>query len=246
MMLLLLASLPSVAHSAEEPQMRAIEATRMSPRQQRLQKRRRETAELARKGAAELQRSVRVFQQRYLLKSKRLELTAGGSLSLADPLINTTNVDGGLIFHIGQRWAAGVTGFYSFASRNDAFLNIQKDFGLFPERSFLQAGAFAEVQVSPLFGKFSSFGIAVLQMDGYLIGAIGGIKTSVNQDIKPAIAVGVGLRVHTTRTLTVSLEVRDILLRETFQSGARLLQHWLIGLKIGLWIPPTFQYKHQR
>lgn len=167
-------------------------------------------------------------------------------MSLADPLINTNNVDGGLLFHINQRWAAGVSGFYSFASRTDAFMNIQSDFGLFPERSFLQGGVFAELQISPLFGKFSSFNIAVLQLDGYLIGAIGGVRTSVNEDIKPALQVGVGFRVHTTRALTVSIEVRDMLMRETFQSGARLLQHWFIGLKIGLWIPPTFKYEFQR
>lgn len=220
--------------------------SRLSPRARRTLRRRKLTQELARKGEAELQRSVRVFQQRYLVKSKRLELVVGGSIAIGDPLIDTRNLDAGLLFHINQSWAIGATGFYAFAKPNDAFENIQRDFGLFPERSLLQAGGFGEVQFSPIFGKFSSFGMAVLQMDVYVIGAVGAVRTTIKTDPQPAWQVGAGLRIHALRALTLSFEIRDMMMIEKFQTGDRLMQHWFGGIKIGLWIPPTFEYKHQR
>ncbi len=244
---LVLCAAPQRALAADgEGTVKQADEARMSPRERRLRRRRKLTAELARKGAAELQRSVRVFQQKYLLKSKRVELLGGGSVAIGDPLIRTYNIDASLLFHISQSLAIGATGFYATASENDAFQNIQSDFGLFPERSLLQAGGFGEVQYSPIFGKFSSFRMAVVQMDIYFIGAIGALRTSVSADPKLAWQVGAGLRIHTLRALTVSFEIRDLMMQETFQGGERLMQHWFGGIKLGLWIPPTFDYKHQR
>lgn len=229
------------------------DTSRLSPRAKRALRRRKLTQNLARKGEAELRKSVRVFQQRYLVKGGRAELLVGGSVAIGDPLIQTRNLDAGLLIHVNQRWAIGASAFYSFATQNDAFENIQRDFGLFPERSLLQAGGFLEVQFSPIFGKFSSFGMAVVQMDAYLIGAVGLMKTTVPIEAdaalqvgRPAWQVGVGLRIHTLRALTLSVEIRDMMMVEHFQAGERLMQHWFGGLKIGLWIPPTFDYKHQR
>lgn len=224
----------------------AASGRRLSPRARRALRRRKLTQELARKGEAELRKSVRVFQQRYLVKSKRAELLFGGSTALGDPLIDTRNLDAGLLIHLSESWAVGATGFYSFATPNDAFENIQDDFGLFPERSLLQAGGFAEVQYSPIFGKFSSFGMAVLQMDAYVIAGAGALRTTVGVDVKPAWQVGAGLRIHTLRMLTLSFEIRDMMFIEKFQAGDSLMQHWFGGFKIGLWIPPTFDYKYQR
>jgi outer membrane beta-barrel protein len=222
------------------------DTSHLSPRARRTLRRRKLTQDLALKGEAELRKSVRVFQQRYLVKSMRVELVLGGSIAIGDPLIDTRNLDAGLLFHINQNWAIGATGFYSFAAPNDAFENIQRDFGLFPERSLLQAGGFGEVQFSPIFGKFSSFGMAVLQMDVYFIGAVGAVRTTVKTEAQPAWQVGAGLRIHALRALTLSFEIRDTMMNEKFQAGDRLMQHWFGGIKIGLWIPPTFDYKHQR
>ena len=204
------------------------------------------TQELARKGEEELQRSVRVFQQRYLIKKFRAELVVGGASELGDPLIHHWASDIGLTFHLSQHWAVGISGIKTWGSRQEAFDAVQDDFGLFPERSLMQAGGFGEVQFSPVFGKFASFGLAVVQMDAYLIAGGGAIRTNVNEELKPAGLMGVGLRIHALRALTLSLEIRDLMFVENFQFRNELIQHVFGGIKLGLWIPPTFTYRFQR
>jgi len=209
--------------------------------------------ELARKGEAELRKSVRVFQQKLLLKAGRLELTAGGAMGMNDALVQNYNADAGLLFHVSDTFAVGVTGSKIFASQTEHFDGIQQDFGLFPERAFMQAAGFAEVQYSPIVGKFASFGMAVMELDGYVLGAAGVVRTATNEKYKPALQVGAGARIHLLRALTLSVEVRDALYFEDFlpattggEPETGLIQHVTVGLKLGLWIPPSFTYKYQR
>lgn len=209
-------------------------------------KRSRLSDELARQGETELRKSVRVFQQRYLIKAGRVELLAGGASSIGDPLVQHLNVDAGLLFHLNDNWAVGVSGSKPFGGESENFNAIQDYFGLFPERSMIQGMGFGEVQYSPIFGKFSSFGIAVVQMDAYVLAGVGALRTTVGDAIKPAGQVGAGLRIHMLRGLTLSLEIRDVMMNETFQAGDRFMQHLFGGIKLGFWIPPTVQYRYQR
>jgi outer membrane beta-barrel protein len=234
---------PSVATADDAPAATGNESGEVAGGRE---KRSRLSDELARQGETELRKSVRVFQQRYLIKSGRVELLAGGATSIGDPLIHHFNVDAGLMYHLNDNWAVGVSGSKPFGSETENFNSIQNFFGLFPERSLIQGMGFAEVQYSPIFGKFSSFGIAVVQMDAYLLAGVGGARTTVGDAIKPAGHVGLGLRIHTLRALTVSFEIRDVMMMETFQAGDRFLQHIFGGIKLGFWIPPTVQYRYQR
>lgn len=204
------------------------------------------TRELAEQGEKDLFESVRVFQQRFLMKSRRLELLAGGGLTMADPMLNHYGVDGGLLYHINEKWAVGVAGSKWFGVRKAQFLQIQRDFGLFPEKSILQAGGHIEAQYSPIVGKFSSFGLTVAQVDAYLVFGGGAARTTRGEDLKPYGMIGVGARIHTTRWLTVSLELRDMLMREEFLNGPSLLQHVFGGIKLGFWIPPSVTYQYAR
>ncbi len=209
-------------------------------------KRNRLSDALARQGEADLQRSVRVFQQRYLRKGGRVEVLAGGSTSLGDPMMGHLSVDAGLLVHLNEHWAVGLSGSKPFGSENETFLSIQRDFGLFPERSLLQATGFAEVQYAPIFGKFSTFGVAVVQMDVYGVLGAGVVRTTASTALRPAGQVGVGMRLHLLRALTLSFEVRDTLMMERFQGGDRFMQHIFGGAKLGFWIPPTIEYRYQR
>jgi outer membrane beta-barrel protein len=202
--------------------------------------------EAAEQGEKDLFESVRVYQQRYLMKTRRLELLAGGGLTMADPMLNHYGIDGGLLYHLSERWAVGVGGSKWFGVRKDQFLQIQRDFGLFPEKSILQAGGHVEAQFSPIVGKFSSFGLTVAQVDAYVVVGGGAARTSRGEDLKPYGVIGVGARIHTARWLTISLELRDMLLREEFLDGGALLQHVFGGIKLGFWIPPSVTYQYAR
>ncbi len=219
----------------------------VSVRERARRKRASKLAEAARKGEAELRKSVRVFQQRYLLKGGRVEILAGGGSVFGDPLTHHCAADAGLLYHVNEEWSVGIDGVKYFGERKESFLNVQSDFGLFPERSLLQASVFAQTQYSPIFGKFASFALAVIQVDSYLIAGLGGVRTTLGDAIKPAALVGFGTRLHILRWLTLSFEVRDALMMETFRDDNQvLLQHLSAGVRLGFWVPPTFQYRYQR
>lgn len=226
---------------------------RLSPREARRARRQKLSRELAAKGEAELRRSVRVFQQKYLVKQGRLELLGGGSMALADAFVQNYSVDAGLLVHISDRIAVGVSGSKIFATANENFESVQSDFGLFPERAFMQGAGFVEAQYSPVFGKFASFGLAVLQMDAYGLAAAGAVRTTTNASYKPALQIGGGFRIHTLRALTIAIEVRDTLFFEEFlplttggDPQTSLVQQLTLGIKLGFWIPPSYTYKYQR
>jgi outer membrane beta-barrel protein len=204
------------------------------------------TQEQAEASEAELQRSIRVFQQRYLLKALRLEVLAGGNMTFGDAWVKHYAADASLLFHINEKLAIGATAMKWWGSETSAFTSVESNFGLFPEKSALQAGGHLEVQWSPLIGKFALFGAGPMQMDGYLLAGGGAARTTRGEDLKPYGTAGIGVRLHTLRWLTVSIEARDLILSETFQTGSRLLQHWSGGIRLGFWIPPTFQYRYER
>lgn len=210
----------------------------------------RETAE---QGEQELFKSVRVFQQRYVLKAGRAELQLGGGITFNDPFVRHTMATGSLLYHINEQWSVGAGGGKFWGVRSPLFNAIQDDYGLFPERSEMQAGGFGEVSWSPIFGKFSSFGLAVLQADAYVVAGGGAMRTTRGTDLKPAFELGVGTRVHTLRWLTLSFEVRDIAVIEKFlpqnktePSSNFVMQHVFADLRLGFWLPPTVQYRYPR
>lgn len=204
------------------------------------------TRELAEQGEADLQKSVRVFQQRYLLKAGRVELNLGGGMSIADPMIKHYARDATLLVHLSGHFAIGAGASWWKGDVTPQFSQIERDFGLFPEKSTLQAGGHGQIQWSPLVGKFSSFGLAVLQVDGYMLVGGGAARTSRGEALKPFGMVGFGLRIHTLRWLTLSFEVRDMLMPEKFIAEDRLLQHVFAGAQLGIWLPPSVHYKYPR
>ena len=112
-----------------------------------------------------------------------------------------------------------------------------------------------EAQWAPLFGKFAVFGLGVVQVDGYLIAGGGAERTTRGTDLKPACEIGLGMRLHMLRWLSLSADVRDLIYSEKFQScdaasagvcGTAIMHQVFTGLRIGIWIPPTTTYRFPR
>ncbi|MSQ81694.1 MAG: outer membrane beta-barrel domain-containing protein [Myxococcales bacterium] len=204
------------------------------------------TRELAEKGEADLQKSVRVFQQRYLVKAGRVELALGGGLSMADSLVSHQAADATLLVHVSERVAIGAGASKWFGATTAKFSQVESNFGLFPEKSLLQAGGHGQVQLSPVVGKFSSFGLGVLQLDGYVLLGGGALRTTRGENLKPFGMVGAGVRIHSLRWLSLSFELRDYITSEKFIAENRLLQHVFGGLQLGIWIPPSVSYRLAR
>jgi outer membrane beta-barrel protein len=219
------------------------------PRRRRFRRRRRKpsfNAEMAREGEQELQRSVRVFQQRYLVKTGRVEVQGGGSVGFGDSLMNHTALEAAAFYHINESWALGISGAKWSGEESERFKRVQSDFGLFPERSVLQAGGFLEAQWSPVFAKFTTFGLGIVQFDAFLSGGGGVVRTLNTEDLKAAFSVGGGIRLHVLRWLTLSFDLKDMMHFETFQRGDELMHRVFAGMRLGFWIPPTFTYQYER
>lgn len=214
------------------------------------------TRELAEQGESELNKAVRVFQQRYLVKRHRLELQLGGGMSVNDPMVTHFAADAGLFFHFTDQIAVGVTA-SKYAARDSASAGaVENSFGLFAEKSHLQAGGMLEAQWAPFFGKFSVFGLGVVQVDGFLLVGGGVERTTRGTDLKGAGEIGLGLRLHLLRWLSLSADIRDVIYQEQFQTcddssvggvcGKQIMNQWFTGLRIGIWIPPSSTYRFPR
>ena len=73
--------------------------------------------------------------------------------------------------------------------------------------------------------------------------------------VNTIIYYGIGMRLHMLRWLSLSADVRDIILAEKFQScdassagvcGTAVLHQVFTGIRLGIWIPPTFTYRFPR
>ena len=214
------------------------------------------TKELALEGENELNKAVRAYQQRFLTKRHRVELQLGGGLTFNDPWWRHESADAGLFYHLTEQWAVGVTAGKYWAQESAQAKTQEKNFGLFAEKTHLQAGGMLEVQWAPLFGKFAIFGFGVVQLDAYLLAGAGLERTARGTDLKMAGEIGGGLRFHLLRWLTLSADVRDLLVYEKFQDcdgnsvagvcGSYFVHNVFAGLHIGLWIPPSVTYRFPR
>ena len=213
------------------------------------------TKELALEGENELNKAVRAYQQRYLTKRHRVELQLGGGLTFNDPWVRHESAEAGLFFHVTEQFAIGLTGGKYWAQDTSAVATQEKNFGLFAEKSHLQAGGMLEAQWAPLFGKFAIFGFGVVQLDAYLLVGGGVERTTRGTDLKPAGEIGAGLRFHIFRWLSLAADVRDLLVIEKFQDcdstssgacGTFPVHNVFAGLHIGLWIPPSVTYRFPR
>jgi len=194
----------------------------------------------------EASREVRVVQQKPFLKAGRVELFVAGGGAFNDPLTTHYGVTAAARVHLSPQVALSLTGFKFYGRTTDNASAIQTDFGLFPERSLIQAAGFAEVNWVPLVGKFVLLGSWVVNWDGYFILGGGVLRTNHDEDLKLGGNVGVGLRSYITRWLTFNVELRDIIFLEKFNAGSQVMQHVYGMAGIGLWIPPTYEYKYQR
>lgn len=259
--LLLLLALPTPAHAQNEgatPDTGAITTApgeSITPEGAEAARSHTLTRELAEQGESELNKAVRVFQQRYLIKRHRLELQMGGGMTVNDPMVRHFSADGGLFFHFAEQFALGVTAGKYYARDSDTANSVQSNFGLYAEKSHAQAGGMLEVQWAPLFGKFAVFGLGVVQVDGYVLAGGGVVRTTRSTANLPAGEVGIGMRLHMLRWLSLSADVRDVLYQESFQKcdqtsagvcGNAIMHQVFTGLRLGLWIPPSSSYRFAR
>ena len=193
-------------------------------------------------GEGAQRRTVHVLQQRPFLQSLRVEVTPQFGYTINEVLTEYLQVGGTLRFHINEEIAIGGRYGHYFASETDAFHQVQDDFALFPEKSFIEWYAGGEVDYSPLYGKFILFGAATVHWNAFFTLGAGVTKTGAEKPLFTGM-LGFGSRLFLTRWLTLNLEIKDFIYSEPFKNGDEILNNVVLYTGLSIFIPFTWNYK---
>ncbi len=199
-----------------------------------------------RAGAEQVQESIRVIQQRPVLRALRAEIQAFGGVGMSDTLFQHFLVTGNARFHITEEWSIGGSYSHYFASTSGLFEDVTTDFSVFPEKSLLRWMAGLDAAFVPIYGKFALFDQHIVHYDFYALAGVNVLQTSRSDDIKVAGVLGLGWRVYLTRWLAFTTEVRDHMYVESFNAGDRFMSHFVFQAGFSMFLPFDFDYRFPR
>lgn len=195
--------------------------------------------------AEENERGIHVIQQRPFLQALRLELLPEFGYTVNDTLHHYLQVGGTLRFHITEELSiAGNYGHY-FASKNSTFEQIEEEFSLFPERSFIKWFAGGEISYIPIYGKFILLGLSTVHWNLALNLGAGVTRTFADDPLFTA-TLGFSVRFFITKWLTFNLGLRDHIYNEPFRRGDRIMNNLVLHTGFGLFMPFNYTYKHRK
>ncbi|MFT7580119.1 MAG: outer membrane beta-barrel protein, partial [Myxococcota bacterium] len=193
-----------------------------------------------------LEDSIRVFQQRPIVKSGRFELALTGGLIASDTMFEHTLVSATGRFHISEWVSVGATYAKYFSTESTLFKEVTTDFELFPEISRVQWYAGGDVSVVPIDGKLVLFDDTIVYFDIYASIGGGVTKTNRSDSLKPTGMVGVGIRLFFAEWLSLTVELRDHLLFEEFKTGTELVNNVVGQAGFSIFLPFGFDYEYPR
>lgn len=193
-----------------------------------------------------LEESIRVLQQRPILRRHRLEVALEGGLGLADTMFSSRLATGSTRFHLSETWSIGGTFAWYFSETSDLFDEVTDHYELFPERALLELYGGGEVGWTPIYGKFAIFDRNIVHFDLTATAGGGVLRTSRAVDLKPALLLGIGFHVYLTRWLALTAEVRDHVYVETFNAGDSLQNHVVFQGGLAFYLPFGFEYRFPR
>lgn len=204
------------------------------------------SAAAAEAGAEQVRESIRVIQQRPVLRALRAEVQAFGGVGLSDTLFRHFLVTGNARFHITEQWSVGGSYSHYFGSTSGLFEDVTTDFSVFPEKSLIRWMGGLDAAFVPIYGKFALFDQHIVHYDFYGLAGVNVLQTSRSDDIKVAGVLGLGWRVYLTRWLAFTTEVRDHLYVESFNAGDRFMSHFVFHAGFSMFLPFDFDYRFPR
>ncbi len=191
------------------------------------------------------QRKVHVLEQRPFLHALRLEVLPHFGYTVNEVLYQYLQVNGSLRFHITEEWSVGGSYSHYFADSTSTFDQIQDEFELFPEKSFIRWYAGGEAIWTPIYGKAIVFGSWIMHWSAFFTAGAGVTKTQA-EGAQVTGTLGLGVRVFLTDWLTLNLELKDHIYTEPFKSGRTLMNNVVMFTGFGVFIPFSTEYKHPK
>jgi len=104
-------------------------------------------------------------------------------------------------------WQVG-RGMYSYAAPTSLRQQLERDFGVLPTQfETVQWMAGSDLIWSPVYGKTSFLNQSVLHFEAYAM--VGGTLIKTTQNFRPALDLGVGVRVFTSKFVSYRLDVTN-------------------------------------
>ena len=188
-------------------------------------------------------RKVHVLEQRPFLHALRVEVAPHFGYTVNEVMYQYLQVAGTLRFHINEEWSVGGAYGHYFSDTTSTFEQVQDEFQLFPEKSFLQWFGGGEAIYSPIYGKAILFGSAIINWNAYFTVGAGVTKTAA-ENLRITGTLGLGARVFLTQWMTFNLELKDHIYEEPFKNDRKeLINNVVLFTGIGFFIPFTTEYK---
>ncbi len=203
-------------------------------------------SETEREAASRLEESIRVVQQRPILRRHRVEAQLLGGLGLTDTMFRHLHTAGQLRFHLSEAWAIGGGYAHYLSDTSSLFDEVTKNYELFPERAMLEMAAYGEVVWTPVYGKFAFFDGPIVHFDLALVAGGGIVRSSRTVDLKPTVVGGGAFHLYFTRWLALTAEIKHHIYLEEYHAGRDLVNHLVAQLGLAFYVPFGFDYRFPR
>jgi outer membrane beta-barrel protein len=165
-----------------------------------------------------------VVQNRTYSKDKKFEIGLFGGLITTDPFLSVKNTGASLGFHFSEYVEAKAFGYKSFVGPSSA-LDILRaplsEGGLGTNTNTNDPKWYfgAEAAFSPIYGKLSVLGKAIIHYDLHVLGGLGVTGTESGNYVSPH--VGIGQQIYLTQRLSLALDYRLMIYSETIREKVR-------------------------
>lgn len=194
--------------------------------------------------AKEQERRVHVIEQRPFILALRAEIAPQFAYTVNEVLYHYVQASGTFRFHITDEWAVGLNYSHYFSEITAGYESVQNDFAVFPETIPIRWFAGAEVNYTPVYGKFILFDSWIVNWNAWVSVGAGVTQTGVD-NFHPTGTVGLGARLFLTRWLALHVELKDHIYNENFKAGSELINNFVVQTGVGFFFP-DFEYKYQK
>ncbi|NJK89468.1 MAG: outer membrane beta-barrel domain-containing protein [Myxococcales bacterium] len=189
---------------------------------------------------------IKSVQRKVFLKRERVELAPLFAFSLNDPFFLHMFAGGSIGYHLSDAFEIEARGSAVIAkSESDAvrFVRQTTDSLLDDGQPELEYHAELDVLWSPIYGKISLFGEAILHFDTYIAAGAGVFGTDAGTN--PAANAGIGQRYFINDWMVLRIEYRNYFFSEERRGESDLRTPGTFGIMLSFFLPTAFEYDFQ-
>jgi outer membrane beta-barrel protein len=149
---------------------------------------------------------LRVVQNRAYTRSGKLELGLFLGTVSGDPFLDIKAYGGEVGYHFSESIGVNLLYWKYGASTSSSLATLQAQTGVTANTNEPRSYFGGEFTYSPIYGKLSLLGKAIIHYDLFLIGGLGRISTETGSSMTPTL--GVGQQIYLTKALALRLDYR--------------------------------------